>query len=330
MLGLGKFVFFVEDVPSQWIFEHYLSLNEKLIGQDLKLSSVFNREKTPSMYLYTVDGQYRFKDFSSSKSGDGIDLVRELYDLSYISAKQKILTDYESYLTTGSSELDREFMGPQDRYKVTAYTTRGWNEADALYWKQFKIGSDMLKSFNVKAIEGFTMSKTLSDGTVDTIVSNELNVYGYFNAEGELCKLYRPGKKNRKFIKVKDYIQGSDQLTNALYLVICSSLKDAMALKAMKFNGVDIIVPDSENTIIPKDYMEALKSKYVKICTLFDNDAAGLKSMLQYEEEYQLPYVHLQMEKDIADSVKEHGINNTRIVLYPLLTKVLTGTAKYI
>jgi hypothetical protein len=36
------------------------------------------------------------------------------------------------------------------------------------------------------------------------------------------------------------------------------------------------------------------------------------------------------MEKDIADSVKEHGINNTRIVLYPLLTKVLTGTAKYI
>ena len=76
--------------------------------------------------------------------------------------------------------------------------------------------------------------------------------------------------------------------------------------------------------------MEALKSKYVKICTLFDNDAAGLKSMLQYEAEYQLPYVHLQMEKDIADSVKEHGINNTRIVLYPLLTKVLTGTAKYI
>jgi len=330
MLGLGKFVFFVEDVPSQWIFEHYLSLSEKLIGQDLKMSSVFNKEKTPSMYLYTVDGQYRFKDFSSAKSGDGIDLVKELYGLSYMSAKEKILSDYETYLHTGKSEVDYEYVGSQDRYKVTEYTTRGWNEADALFWKQFGIGSELLRHYNVKAIDGFTMCKTLSDGTVNEIKTSEPNVYGYFNAKGELCKIYRPGKKNRKFIKVQDYIQGSDQLTNAPYLVICSSLKDAMSLRAMKFNGVDIIVPDSENSMLPKEYIEGLKSKYKKVCTLLDNDAAGIKSMHQYQDEYGLPFVHLQMEKDIADCVKEHGISNTRIVLYPLITKVLTGIAKHI
>jgi hypothetical protein len=28
--------------------------------------------------------------------------------------------------------------------------------------------------------------------------------------------------------------------------------------------------------------------------------------------------------------VKEHGVNNVRTVLYPLITKVLTGEAKYL
>jgi hypothetical protein len=36
------------------------------------------------------------------------------------------------------------------------------------------------------------------------------------------------------------------------------------------------------------------------------------------------------MEKDIADSVKEYGLSNTRIVLYPLITKAFTGVAKYL
>jgi hypothetical protein len=103
-----------------------------------------------------------------------------------------------------------------------------------------------------------------------------------------------------------------------------------MSFKALRFNGVDVIAPDSENTMIPIEYILKLKSKYDKICTLFDNDTAGIKSMKKYELEYDIPSVHLQMEKDLSDSIRDHGLDNTRIVLYPILTKVLTGKAKFL
>jgi len=83
-----------------------------------------------------------------------------------------------------------------------------------------------------------------------------------------------------------------------------------------------------ENILIPERIINNYKKKYKGVCTLFDNDAAGIQSMKKYEKEYDIPYVHLALEKDIADNVKEHGIKNTRVHVYPLLTKALTGKTK--
>jgi len=40
--------------------------------------------------------------------------------------------------------------------------------------------------------------------------------------------------------------------------------------------------------------------------------------------------VHLKFEKDVADCVKTYGLVNTRELLYPGLTKALTGKSKII
>jgi hypothetical protein len=330
MLNLGQYVFFIEDIPSQWIFQHYLNLTEILTGQDVKMKSVFNKEKTPSMYLYTVGNQYRFKDFSSAKGGDGIELVKALYGLSFGEAKDKILLDYETSIKSGVSKTPVREMEYHDKYKIDTYEVRGWNTTDAKYWKQFNIDSAMLEKHNVKPLRFYSMSKTVLGDKIDTVNVEKECVYGYFKGDGSLYKIYQPGQTNKKFIKVSSYIQGSEQLTSGKYLLICSSLKDLMSFKALRFNGVDVIAPDSENTMIPIEYILKLKSKYDKICTLFDNDTAGIKSMKKYELEYDIPSVHLQMEKDLSDSIRDHGLDNTRIVLYPILTKVLTGKAKFL
>lgn len=324
MLKSLQFVFYIKDVPNTWIFEHYLNLHGKLTGGNLVIKSIFNNEKTPSMSIYFKDGEYKFKDFSSSYGGTGIDLVMHMYHLSYTQAVDRILRDYEKYLQSGNKYETPE-LTIEDKYKVKEYVTRPWNEADANYWLQFGINSKILEHFNVMPLKSFTMAKGSEEITI-----NRNCTYGYFTKDKELYKIYQPGNKSKKFIKVKDYIQGSDQLQNCKYLVICSSLKDAMAFKALGFKGVDVIAPDSENTIIPKEYIEKMKAKYLKVCTLLDNDSPGLKAMINYQELYGLPYVHLNLEKDLADSVRDHGVRNTAIYLFPLLTKVLTGTAKHI
>ena len=54
----------ITEIPSTWIFEHYLKLSEKLTGQNIKMKSVFNpTEKTPSMFIYfdAKHNDYRYK-----------------------------------------------------------------------------------------------------------------------------------------------------------------------------------------------------------------------------------------------------------------------------
>lgn len=328
MLRLDKPLLVIEDVPSTWIFETYLNLAEKLHGQSIKIRSVFKTERTPSMCIYYSDDarQYRFKDFSSGKSGNGIALVSELCNIPYNRAIDKIINDYDKYIQKGdvntNVNLDNDIVAAP-RYKVTEVQTREWNNADAKFWVQFGISSDLLRQYNVKPIQKYVMRRLYNNDEEEIISIERPGVYGYFDSNGDLYKIYQPGQKSKKFIKVKDYVQGSDQLTESKCLIICSSLKDALAFKAMRFKGVDVIAPDSENSTIPKEYINQMLKRYSRVFTLFDDDVAGIKAMNKYKEKFQIPYLHLQMSKDLSDSVKDYGLASVKTVLYNMLKQAM-------
>ena len=78
-------------VPSTWVFEFYLDLPERLNGQNVQIKSVFHpSERTPSMWVFVDKGQYKFKDFSTGKGGNKIDLVKELFKIDYSITLDKI------------------------------------------------------------------------------------------------------------------------------------------------------------------------------------------------------------------------------------------------
>jgi hypothetical protein len=163
------------------------------------------------------------------------------------------------------------------------------------------------------------------DGTVlDTISFKGNFIYGYFREDGTLYKIYAPKNKDNKFIKVKDYTQGSDQLEyKSKYLIITSSLKDLMCFKRLGITGIECIAPDSENSIISEHFIKFLLGKYQKIIVLFDNDEPGIKAAQRYQDKYGFSYVVLEMSKDLSDSVKDHGIEAVRDRLLPLLKQAL-------
>jgi len=329
MLRTTSRVSSVNEVPREWVFEHYLELAEKLTGQDVKMKSIFNpSDKNPSFFVYYARNKkkYMFKDFSTDDQGDGTHLVQLMFKLTTRGeAAHKIIEDYNSFvLSDGDDYSDRVFKLRQ-KYKVTGFSLRNWTKLDQIYWTRFKIGSVLLEQFNVKPLKTYTMTKS-EDGEERVLTMSGTRIYGYFRNDGTLYKIYQPMSKANKFIKVVNYIQGAEQLTyEKPFLVICSSLKDMMAFTKLRFKNAEVIAPDSENIIISEANMKKLKSKYKAICTLFDNDDAGKKSMRKYKEAYGIPYVHLDLEKDLADCIEQHGINNTRIHLQPLLTKALRG-----
>lgn len=324
MLRTKSLIANLTDVPREWVFEHYLKLSEKLTGQDIKITSIFNPlEKNPSMFIYfaTNAGIYKFKDFSSQdKSGDGVTLVQQLFNLTTRGeAAHKIIQDYNQWMLNNKDDYNLREFKVRAKYKVKEFITRSWNTLDKNYWSKYHIGSKLLELYNVTALESYKMSKE-EDGVVQELIIKGQFIYGYFRNDGTLYKIYQPKVRDNKFIKIKEYIQGTDQLNyKGDYLIICSSLKDMMAMRKLGFNNVEVVAPDSENTLISEYVINAYKLKYKSVITLFDNDEPGIAAMKKYKERYDLNYVHLEVEKDLSDAIEEHGLDAIRNKILPLL-----------
>ena len=313
-------------LPREWVFEYYLNLKERLSGQNVKIPSVFNiKDKVPSMVIYYNAGSryYKFKDFSSGKQGDNIELVQELFNLTRQQAVVKIMNDYQEYVTLNGTVKLPEFK-IHDKFKVSDFEMRTWNTLDEKYWLGYKIGSRILEKYNVVPLKFFTMEREETDGVVTSFTFSNPYMYGYFRNDGSLYKIYTPKNTEKKFIKVENYIQGLEQLKyDCKYLLITSSLKDLMSFDTLSIGNIESIAPDSENTMISETVIKQLKSRYSKIIILFDNDEPGIKAAQKYKEKYGLDYVILPLEKDLSDSVKVYGVNEVKEKLFPLLKQVL-------
>ena len=305
-------------IPSNKMMEKICGLEEELEGQSVKIKSIFNKaDKDPSMVIFFADdeGIYRYKDFSSGSYGDAIDIAMHIYDLSDRQvAYRKMLEVFKDDTT-----IPKSFGAyVKETKEISDYHIRKWNNADAAYWKQFGISGLFLKLYNIKPLSAYTIK--ITKGTVENYMLFDHNkCYGYFNNAGELCKIYQPTRTKAKFLKVKEFTQGEEQLTyDKKCLIIASSLKDIGAFKSLKFENVDLIAPDSENVTITPQQIDHYRQHYEFIFTMFDNDLAGMAAMKKYESVYNIPYLYFNVEKDMAECVKQHGIINTKILFKPV------------
>jgi 5S rRNA maturation endonuclease (ribonuclease M5) len=325
MISTKNLVSDLQDVPREWVFEYYLNLKEKLIGQDIKMLSAFNvKDKVPSMFIYRNGDCYKFKDFSSGFQGDQIELVKCLFNYdTRFKAVNRILNDYQEYLKY-NAPAERGPIQFHDKFKVVDFQMRHWNSQDSKFWTSFRISSAILEKYNVVPLEFFTMEKTEVDGSLRSYRFSRPYVYGYFRQDGELYKIYMPKVPEKKFIKIQNYTQGMDQLQyDSKYLLIVSSLKDLMSFKKLGIGNIECIAPDSENTMIGESVINKLREKYAKIIVLFDNDEPGMKAAQRYQDKYNIPHVVLKMSKDLSDSVRDHGIESVRDQLLILLKQVV-------
>ena len=322
MFNTKNLVHDIKDVPSGWIFEHFCKLKEKLAGQDVKIKSLFNpNERTPSMCIYvSVENKYLFKDFSTGKGGDGIHLVKLIAGCSFYEATRLIIESYNDYVLHNNGGHDIHKFERASKYKITNYEFRGWTTQDQYFWTQFNIGSKLLEAHGVKPLSSYTLTKDDNE-----LCIRGLYLYGYFKEDDTLYKVYQPKTFDKKFIKVANYIQGWEQLQGYNNLIITSSLKDVMSIKSLKLH-IDVIAPDSENTMLKQEVMKDLQKKFKKIILLFDNDDAGIESMRKYKEQY--PFIEvavLPMSKDVSDSIRDFGAKEVRNRIVPILDKKLAN-----
>jgi hypothetical protein len=309
MIYTSNVILSTDEIPSTWIFEYYAQLPYKLVGQSAKIKSIFNPKDTnPSLVFYVKDGQYKFRDFSADISGNKVSFVKKLLEkqlnreIPIKDIECKIIADYVEYLENHDHEDIK--LVEEEKWKIVDYKTRSWYMYDAKYWTEYGIGSDVLEFFNVKPLKSIIMNRGIEYLEISRVMS-----YAYTQKDGSIYKLYVPlDNKEKRFKNFNSkYIQGMDQLSYSKpNLVICSSLKDAMALYSFGLD-LDVIAPNSETTLISPSIMDTLKSSYQRICILFDNDDTGRAATAKYQKKYNTESLYLPIEKDISDAVKAHG-----------------------
>lgn len=309
------------EVPREWIFEFYLSIGVKLNGESVKIKSIFNPfDKIPSMIIYFDgrSGQYKFKDFSSGYQGDAIRLVELLYNLSRDGAKAKIIADYEDYCSQ-SNTVVTEPISAAARFKLSDFQIRHWNTNDRNYWSSYKISSKLLESYNISPLDYYELTRERGEHEKDRMKIQRDCIYGYFKNDGTLYKIYQPKVVAKKFLKISDYVQGLEQLRySSKYLVLVASLKDLLCFNLLGITNIEAIAPDAESTILPREVIDILREKFSMIFVLFDNDETGRRYSVRYQEEYGFIPIYLKDDKDIADSVKNQGIETTRDLIFNL------------
>lgn len=317
MLSTKNVITDIRDIPSEWIFSYYCQVDIlKFDGNNFNIKSVFNeKDDNPSMWFWYSDKGIRFNDFSSGNKGTAIDLVMLKHKLSFKDACIKIRNDFSTW-SLDNVLSENKVITPKLKYQLDDYEIRKWNVLDKNYWLSYNISSKILDEFCVKPIEKYRLVK---EGQ-ELIIKDEL-LYGYFKKDGTLYKIYQPNIKDLKFVKIKTYIQGSEQVKNNKFLIYTSSLKDIMSIYSLNLK-VDLKAPDSENTLIPKEIIEEDLKKYNKILTLFDVDEAGIKASLKYKEEHNIENAFLNYgEKDPSDHIKKYGVKKIAPILINLIHK---------
>lgn len=328
---LEGFVDSIDDVPSTWIFAYYFKLDpNNFDGSRVQILSPLNPEDTnPSMSLFYASEwkEYRFKCFSTGKGGSAVHLMQHVWGKSFSETAAQIESDYQKFLNEGKTLEFAEIKG-SDNYTLTDFKVRElWNQNDVEYWTQFEIGSEMLRWYNVWPLESYTMTRSISKE--EFTVTGQF-IYGYFDQNGKLDKVYQPKKKKMKFIKIPD----NDSLFQGIYqaqaypsdkLVITSSLKDVMTLAGLGLK-VNFVAPDSESSLLNPDQLKFILGRYDSVAVYFDSDQAGRNAMEKYQDLYGFPSVYLPKAKDPSDVVK---LFDQKTLLYELVPKLERSFNKY-
>lgn len=309
MYNLQNVVSDIEEVPASWVYKNYYkrltqtNINQPFDGRIIKVKSVRNRDSDPSLCFFYKDGKYLWRDFSQGIGGNFIKFVAYHFNKTNGTAVSLITHDYERYIE-GDGEIEEENINdslinkPEFKINFDVY-----DENSLKFWDMFKIGIETLNRFNVRRSTGYRIKKGNKNYDFGGMI------FAFMCKEGPY-QLYQPYSTSGKYINIKtDYLIGSEQLEfKSNVCIIQSGLKDIMASTELDLN-IEYVAPPSENTMISKDKMEWLKSKYKFLLTMFDNDKEGIKAMIRYKNAYNLPYVHMKLKKDSAENNSNYSID---------------------
>lgn len=276
----------------------------------IRINSPLRQDTKPSFGLFSFNGiDIFYKDFATQESGSTIQLFQKLWNLSYVDTWEKIVNDLKggNNCNISKSHLPTNItITPKDKCNLQVIT-RSWKQWDIDYWKQFGITIEWLEYANVHPISQILFVKPY--GTTTMPADKLAYAYAEFKEGVTSYKIYQPLNQNG-FKWLNNHDGSVISLWTKIpkqgdYLVICSSLKDALCLWIN--TGIPAIAPQGEGYSLSDHAINDLKRQYKHIYILFDNDEPGLKAGQKLAERTNFQNIILPQfygGKDVSDFYK--------------------------
>jgi len=250
------------------IFRHYIPSFKAL---NTKFSSELREDSKPTAAVYVWKGTLYYKDHGRpDHSFKCINYVQAKFNCNWITALRIIDMDFNLGLSSSTYDDLRDKVPAVRHGKIDLSEnsvllrkkSRPWTQEDADFWKQFYISKEILVKFGVEPISYYWIN-TLR-------IFCETITYSY--TFGNRYKIYAPLSEKGKWFSTttaKD-IQGWKQLPEkGETVILTSSLKDIMTLKAIGFDSVAL---QTEMQIPSEDLISQLRERFDEILVFYDND----------------------------------------------------------
>lgn len=278
------------------------------IGETFQLGRIMHsplrEDKNASFGIYKGRNNLMYKDLATGSTGNCIQFVAELKQISYREAVVDILSNLNNKLkiSTHGISIKEDY---ENTKTIISIKKKNFTETDDLYWNQYCLFRDDLRHFNVFPIQSYWINEIVKPWAYKW--QNPGYAYQVYNK----YKLYFPlaNKKDKWRTNCTSYdLQGYEQLKyKDDLLIITKSLKDVMVLWKLGYNAV---APQGEGMFIPKEVFTDLKSRFDKLILFYDNDDAGFEGSKKLATKYLLESIYIpdSTTKDISDYTKKYGL----------------------
>lgn len=274
-------------------------------------SPLRHNDDTPSFRLFISNGALLYKDFGGT-CGNAIQFVQRMTGLNFYDTL-RLIDNQLTEITYNKLESDKkleQFIQTSKQAINYSVIYKPFCNTDKLYWSQYKITSNQLEKYHVKAAKFISKNGRL----LQCMYSDDNPIYVYH--VNNKYRFYKPKDKDKNFKWFGNLnntcVYGLEQLKyDSDVLFITSSLKDVMCLDLLGYNA---IAPPSETSFIPEVNLNELKTKYKHIYVYFNNDPPGKANSIKYTQKYHLNYVNNinGTPKDPSDIIKESGIEQLK------------------
>lgn len=302
--------FLLEKNPAEAYFEFYLGVPVKK-GLFVSPSCLRADHKPTCAFYKNKKGDLIYKDFAGI-SGDFINIVMHIYNVSYYKALNIVANDF-GILKLDNYEVNKPkltytgaILKENNKAKIQV-EVKEFSKKELDWWSSFGISKHTLKKFKVFSIKHIFLNNNYFGTSTESSP-----IYGYYGGKDvdgdELWRLYMPTKRAYRFMSnwSSRLWHGSKQLPKeGTHCILAKSMKDLMLLYEFGFVA---IAPTSENILMTEGQMDKIISKYGNnVLVFFDNDLAGVRGAHKYLKAFDIRCVFIKRKysKDISDLYKK-------------------------